>query len=416
MRNVFLFARREFLERVRTKAFLLTTILIPAFMFGVTVLPSLMMTRNGKENRHVVIVAADRKLGDAIARDLAERGKENGYTYNTDISTDTSDAQRNTLLQQTDHDQIQGYVWATPQAIDSGKVEYFTKSATDFEEIGNVQQAVGRGVRELRMSARGIKPDEIDALLKRVDIDAKKVKNGGVSSSGIEAFFLPFFMLMLMYMVVLIYGMSVLRSILEEKNSKIFEVLLSTATPKELMAGKILGVGAVGVVQMLIWIAFAVIGLGPGAAAAKATFHIPMPSISVMVYFAVFFVLGYVLYSTMCAALGAMVSSEQEAQQLQMPVMLPLILCVVFATAIIRQPNSTLSVVLSMIPFCTPLTMFLRISVAQPPMWQIWLSIALTIATIYAMLIVCAKIYRVGILMTGKRPTLPEIVKWVKYA
>lgn len=135
-----------------------------------------------------------------------------------------------------------------------------------------------------------------------------------------------------------------------------------------------------------------------------------------LVFFAVFFLLGYFLYSAMCAALGAMCNSDQEAQQLTLFVVMPLAMCMAFAWAVIRSPSSPLSITLSMIPFCSPLLMFMRIMVQQPPAWQIALSITILLATIYALLWICSRIYRVGILIYGKRPTLPEIVKWVRYA
>jgi ABC-2 type transport system permease protein len=224
-------------------------------------------------------------------------------------------------------------------------------------------------------------------------------------------------MVMMLYMTLLIYGMSVMRSVLEEKTSRVMEVVLSSAKASELMAGKILGVGAVGLTQVAIWIVIAAGASAPAllamAGVKDSGFHIEM---RVLPAFAVFFVLGYMLYSTLFAALGAMVNSEQEAQQWQTFVTLPIVVPMVMMMFVIRQPNAPLSVWMSMVPFFAPILMYLRIVVQTPPWWQIALSIGLLIATIWGVIWMCSRIYRIGILMYGKKPTLPEIMKWVKYA
>jgi ABC-2 type transport system permease protein len=181
------------------------------------------------------------------------------------------------------------------------------------------------------------------------------------------------------------------------------------------MAGKILGAAAVGLTQIALW----TVAASPFAAQSISMygeqFHLNL-SVANMIFFAVFFILGFLLYSALAAALGSAVNSEQEAQQFQFVIMMPLIVSVIFMTPVIQQPHSTLATVLSLIPFCAPLLMYTRILVETPPAWQIALSLVLLLGTIYAMLAICSRIYRIGILMYGKRPTLPEIVKWMKYA
>jgi ABC-2 type transport system permease protein len=215
----------------------------------------------------------------------------------------------------------------------------------------------------------------------------------------------------LMYMVVLLYGMNVARSIIEEKTSRVFEVLLATITPDELLAGKILGVGAVGLTQVGIWM----IAAGLLAARAGAMSGISL-SVAQVVFFIVYFALGYALYSSVAAALGAMTNSEQELQQLNMFMMMPLFLCMGMLVPIVTNPNSMLSRIVSEIPFCAPLLMELRISISMPQPWEIALSIGLILVTIYAVLWISSRIYRVGILMYGKKPNLPEILRWLKYS
>jgi ABC-2 type transport system permease protein len=205
--------------------------------------------------------------------------------------------------------------------------------------------------------------------------------------------------------------MNVARSIIEEKTSRVFEVLLATIKPDELLAGKIFGVGAVGLTQVAIWMA--AVGLIAARLGATSGVQISMPQV---VYFIVYFALGYALYSAVAAALGAMTNSEQELQQLNMFLMIPLFFSMLMLTPVVTNPNSMISRVVSQIPFCAPLLMDLRISISMPQPWEIALSIGLILITIYAVLWVSSRIYRVGILMYGKKPNLPEILRWLKYS
>jgi ABC-2 type transport system permease protein len=224
-----------------------------------------------------------------------------------------------------------------------------------------------------------------------------------------------FAMVMLLYTAVIFYGVSVMRSVLEEKNTRILEVLLSSTTSTELMAGKLLGVGAVGLTQMVIWIVMAGVVALPSLAMYPSLGTVQLSPL-VLAAFVAFFLLGYLLYSAIYAAIGAIVTTEQEGQQIQIMIVLPLVVGVFLMGPILRAPDSPVAFWTSMIPFLSPLLMYLRIAVGPPPLWQITLSLFLLIATIAAILVLCARIYRVGVLMYGKRPTLPEILKWLKYA
>ena len=178
----------------------------------------------------------------------------------------------------------------------------------------------------------------------------------------------------------------------------------------------ILGVGAVGITQVTIWMAMGLVISAPGLISAASVMKDVHFTLGTAILFVTFYLLGFGLYSTMFAAVGSMVNSEQEAQQLQFFVMLPLIISMIMMMMVIKNPNDPVVVFMSLVPFCTPMLMYLRIVVEQPPVWQVGLSIALCAATIAGMVWVCARIYRVGILMYGKKPTLPEIIKWIKYA
>lgn len=421
MRNIFLFARREFLERVRTKAFIFTTIFFPVMMLGFTVVPTLLMYK-GTSAKTVEVVTSTPTVAAAIKQNMEDISKadKNNTQFVVRTATATSDKDKDSFLSRiTDNksatDRLDGLLWATDDAVAGNRVFYYAATASDFKTNSDVERAVNRTLQTARLQAHGVPTSEVDGLLKRVDMEVHGVDRGKAKAAeGMASFFTPFILMFMMYLTMLIYGMAVMRSVLEEKTSKIFEVMLSTATATDLMAGKVLGVGAVGLVQIGIWAAAGLLSrVFFGATTGSILNFQPLQ----FVYFAIFFIIGYILYSSLFAAVGAMVNSEQEAQQLQTWVMLPLIACMVFLTKIISDPNGPIAFWASMFPLTSPLLMYVRIVIQQPPfLTQILPSIALAVATEIGLLWACARIYRVGILMYGKRPTLPEIVKWVKYA
>src|ERR1051325_5901542 len=432
MHNTFLIARREYLERVRTRSFVIMTFLIPALMLGTTVLPTMLMQRGTQETKHMVVVAADRDTAEMIRRRIEhEQDQPNKQEdqlsnkrglppthFTVEVSTNATPAEREALTQKVNQKQLDGFLWATPEAIAARKLDFVTRDTSSFIENGVLGQTVSDALRRHALKSKGLNEDDIEAALKPVDVET--VSPLGKNAPNPQTMFIATLsIVMVMYVTVLLYGVAVMRSILEEKTSRIMEVMLSTASSREMMAGKILGVGAVGLTQVGIWAA---------AAGAYASYAVVVSGMlknvkaamnpTLLIYFVVFFLLGYVLYSTLCAAVGSMVNSEQEAQQMQFLVMMPMILAIIFITNIFTHPNSSIAVFGSLFPFTAPLVMFSRIAMqgGDTPAWQIGLSIALMLATIYGMIWLCGRIYRVGILMYGKKPTLPEIMKWVKYA
>ena len=427
MHNVWTLIQREYLERVRTRSFILFTLLMPAAMAALVFIPTKIANMNSGGERHLVIVTNDLKLGDSVGRELASPRSINAEgdnvqqvsaptTYAIQVVTDTSDAERDRLSRQVMEGKITGFLWLTDAALAQHKVVYSTKEAADFGQSQELRGAIRTTVTKQRLEQKGITGPELDSLLTPIRLDTVRVEKGKRGTSATIVFLTAFAMVMLLYAVVLIYGMAVMRSVIEEKSTRILEVLLSSVTPKELLAGKILGVGAVGLTQIVVWVVFAVLFSIPGLIAAKPLLgevHIPIAGMSA---FAIFFLLGYLLYSSMYAAIGSMVNTDQEAQQMQWPAMIPILIAVFLMNAVIQHPNSPLAFWLSIVPFFAPILMLVRVLIEQPPVWQIVLCVALMLATIYGLMALSARIYRVGILMYGKRPTLPELRRWLKYA
>jgi ABC-2 type transport system permease protein len=426
MHNTLIIAKREYLERVRSRSFVIMTLLIPALMFGIIVVPTLVANRGANETKSMVVVAQDRETAEMIRRSIEQEqdqnksennaGKKRGLPlthFAVEVSTNATQAERDALTEKVKQKQLDGFLWATPDAIAAKKLDFVTRDVSSFSDNEVLDQTVSDALVHRALISKGLKEVDINAVLEPVKIQPQSPLGKGAPDP--QAMIITTLVLvMVMYMTVLLYGINVMRSILEEKTSRIMEVMLSTASAKQMMAGKILGVGAVGLTQVGIWAAAATVY---GGAAAGAVGGIKISFTPVLLgCFIVFFLLGYVLYSTLCAAVGAMVNSDQEAQQMQFLVMMPMILSVIFIVNIFQHPNSPIAVFGSLFPFTAPLVMFSRIAMQTPPLWQIALSIALMVATIYAMVWLCGRIYRVGILMYGKKPNLPEIMKWIKYA
>jgi ABC-2 type transport system permease protein len=425
MRKFFIIARREYLERVRTKSFLVVTVLFPVVMFGVLLGPNLLLMRGSDETKHYVVMASNARTGEALRDELkraAEKPDETKVMKSApnallkvklivDVATDTSAAQRTALIEQVKQKQLDGVIFSTDKELADRKVIFYTGNLSGISTQTLVKRGIANGVRRDLLLSKGFAQPEIDNVIESVDLETQ----GPSGANPAIVFFTVMGLVMTMFAAVLTHGLSIMRAILEEKTSRVMEVMVASARPIEMMAGKILGVGAVGLTQICIWAATGIL-LGSFSAASGGIDLKEIVSAKLILAFGLFFLLGYALYSTLCAAMGAIVNSEQEAQQLQLPVMLPLIASALIMPSVLQSPNSTVSVWASIFPLTAPLNMFLRIAVQTPPMWQILLSIGLMIATTVALAQLCARIYRVGILMYGKRPTLPEIVKWIKYA
>ena len=416
MHNVFLIAKREYLERIRTKAFILSTVLIPALMGGAMYVGYYTSSRTHTSS-HITIVAEDTALALDMQQDLAT-SKDSKMTIEV-ISPPTADT-RHILMSDVDDKSMDGFLWIDAPATpgDVPKSVYYSRSSANITTVDTLNDAFRRSLTRQHLLRRGVGADVVATVMKPVDIDTQQVDNGQAKSSNSTASFVGVYgLFILMYTTVMMYGMNVSRSIIEEKTSRVFEVLLATVLPEEMLAGKILGVGGVGITQISIWMGTAALLTGSSAAASlmgpKNTVALNPEQI---IFFVVYFVLGFLLYSTIAAALGAMVNTEQELQQLNMFIALPLILCFALLATVVTNPNSPLSVAISLFPLCTPLMMYLRISLQMPPWWQIALSIVDMVISIYAVLWVSSRIYRVGVLMYGKRPTLPEILRWLKYS
>ena len=417
MHDALLIAKREYLERVRSKAFLFTTVVLPLLMALLMAGSILDSKQAGRGRRTMVIASNDAELAQSVKSEL-ENEKSSRYTVN--VLAPVSESERAELTRAVNARQYDGLLWLQTEPGQTRPLAiYESRSSANLVAGDLLKDAITQAVSRRQLTAQGLSPEKIADLLQPVEVQTLQVKNGRASSSNpFSSFAGAYIMIFLLYFSVIYYGMNVARSVIQEKNSRVFEVLLAATSPESLMAGKLIGVGAAGLTQIGIWIALMLLYAGSHMAASMGSGGLASLGISVaqIIFFVLYFLLGFLFYSALSAAFGASVGSEQEIQQFSFIIVLPLVVGLVLSTYILGNPNAPAVVALSLFPPFTPIVMYLRMAAQMPPMWQLALSIALMLVAIWAMLWVASRIYRVGILMYGKRATLPEILRWLRYS
>ena len=418
MRNVILVAKREYLEQIRGRAFRMTTILVPAafaFIIAIGYFSSLGLG----SNKHVAIAADSAVLADAI-RDQMLSEKDAKATV--DVVAPASEADRAALLKKVQNKSIDGYlsIETSPASADVlPTATYYSPSSGDFTTNSRLRDAVNNAIVNERLIRGGMKQTDAETIDKGVKIATFQVKKDGsvVKSNALASFYKGYVMAILLSMTTVMYGLNVARSIIQEKTSRIFEVMLSISKPGDLLAGKLVGVGLVGLTQILIWVIAGAIIIATPFATAQMTGDFAVHVTWVEgVLFPIYFVLGYFLYSSLFAGLAATCETEQELQMFTPLAAVPIWLSFSMILLITNDSNSVWSVLISLFPPCTPIVMFLRMGSEIPPFRHIGLSIALMIFSIWGVLWISSRLYRVGILMYGKRATLPEILRWIRYS
>ncbi len=422
MHKLWLIIKREYITRVKTKGFVIGTVIVPLIGVGFTFLIVFLIGHQSSQAMRIAIVDDAGGIAPSIESGLQKR-LSNGQPQFTVTATierpGHPDAVEKDLRQKINAGSLDGYL-VIPADL-SQSVELHTKNSGNFSLLGPISSAVSQAVIQARLSARGIQVDDVQELVRSPDLQVIKVTKAGESVEKGQTIGVAIALVVLLYMSLLMYGVITMRSVLEEKTTRTMEVLISAVTPSQLLTGKILGVAGVAITQFLIWgatvvllgsygVAIASVG---GASSIMSSIHVPA---SLMICAVVYFFCGYFLYSSMFAAVGAACSNEQDAQQLQWIAMAPLVFTMLIYSLVLNDSSSRLSVVLSEIPFFGPVLMPLRVSLQTPPVWQLALSVVILLLSIAIVVVGSAKIYRVGILMYGKRPTLPEMLRWLRYS
>jgi len=408
--------KREYFQRVRSKWFVFGTVLAPVFLIGMMVVPIIFESRNQEVRRHIALVDETGVLSTRVASRLEEAG----FTVHP-----VNPGSEQMLVQQVASGEFGGFVVLPPEALTRGRVEYHGESGPGTITGLSIRGIVAQSALEYRLTEADNQLDYA-ALFGGGELDVILLDSEGVGANEDAPEFLGAFIgAMLLYMVILLYAVAVMRATLEEKTSRVVEILISSIRPSELMLGKILGVGSVGLTQLAVWILFGVLSLTlglPALVAARPDFVDPefllqaLPGAGLSALFVALFLGGYFLYAALYAAVGSMCSTEEEAQQAQFPVIMLLVVPIMFMMPIIENPNSPMAIGASMVPFFSPILLYARAATGSVPMWQIAAALTLLFGGVLVVAWLAGRIYRVGILMQGKRPTLPELWRWVREA
>ncbi len=414
--------RREYLEHVRTKAFWISTLLVPVLMGALMIVPVWLAARGGGSFRVVVLDLSGRfaaPVAEEVARAVAASEEKLSVTVVAEPLGADPETTRETVKGRVQEKEFDGLLVLPAGLPDEGEPEFVTTNVAAFKLLVILERSVNNVLVADRLQRAGLDPERVRELTRRVDLKTLKLGARGEETRDVgQGFLLSYGFVLIIYMTVLMYGVYVMRGVLEEKSSRIVEVIVATIRPFELMLGKILGIGAVGLTQFLIWSGAAFALSAPGAVAMVGLGGVELPRVPVLVlvFFVLYFVLGFLLYGTLYAAIGAAFDSEQEAQNFQGMVAMVLVVPLILMMQIFNQPDGTLAVVLSLVPFFTPMLMLLRLTLTQVPAVELAASVALMVAAIGAMTWLAAKIYRVGILVHGARPKLKDLLRWVREA
>lgn len=441
MKKFFAVVKREYVQRVRTKFFVVATILGPLLMAAFTVVPALMFgIRSGGPTR-IAVIDQTGKMYERIAKELTtdrlarenaakekseeptginndpkERAKQTGNMMQSAFAVEETklngrslDEVRRGLDARVSNKELDGYIILPPNLLQNGEPEFSARNTADVFTQSRVENSINRALRSQRLVENGIDEKRIEKMSEPVSL--KTTGAGGKESKGESSFYLVFGLGLLIYMSVLLYGQFILGAVIEEKETRIAEILFSSIRSFPLMMGKLIGVSLVALTQLAIWgITFTALSIY----VAGSSFTLPHIAPSVFVYFVIFFLLGYFIYATVYAVVGSMVTTTQEGGQLALPVVLLLVMGFYLSFNIIRSPSSPLAFWASMFPFFAPITMLIRIVTETPPFWQILLSLGIGVATVVGLIWLASRIYRVGMLMTGKKATIPEVLKWIR--
>lgn len=447
MRKFLAVVKHEYKKIVLKWTFLIGTLLFPLLGLGFAIVPAIIFSMKGEPTRVVVIDPSGKilpRLKDNLSGErIAERARKaaadalelnasqeekmrsganqlaSGFAFvDFDTAGRTPEQLREELNLRAASGQIDAYLMIPPN-IDAkdAKFEFRSRKAGDFVANDTIKDALNAAVRSQRLADANISEAILQNVNQPVAFDSKSISEKGEEKDGDSLFIASLVIGMMIYISLTIYGQVIMGAVVEEKETRIAEILFSSATPFELMFGKLVGVGLAGLTQIGIWAgSLAALFVFLSSQAEMAPFMSSVPSVTPLMigYFFAYFILGYFTYAAIFALIGSMVTTVQEGGQFAFPPIMIMLIGFYFGFAVIRDPNSSLAFWVSIAPLFAPLTMPIRILAEMPPFWQIALSFLINGLAIAALVWVAGRVYRVGMLMYGKRATIPEVLKWVR--
>ena len=396
----------EFLNRMKSKVFIITMILFPVIIIAMSILPSLLLDRGGSEIYRIGIIDETGIINDILVRKFSTEYKlENGDPKFIPFIYDGVGEAKEAIASKD----IDGFI-VLPDSIIMGKdADYYATSLSNFKISNELRRAVNQSVIDVRIRQENLDIELVNKLTKWVGLNTFDISETGETSEGnkLVSFFIPFATMFLLFMSIFVNGQLLLRSVMEERTSRVIEVILSSVTPRQLMMGKILGLGALGLVQLLVYVA-----IGFGALYFRGMGQ--AIEINNAFWMILFFFLGYFFYAAIFATMGTLFDSEQEAQQTTSIITIIVVIPMMMSSYFITNPGSMTTKLMSFFPPFTPFMIPLRFGTGVIEIWEALLAAVILGLSVWGLMILAGKIFRVTLLMYGKRITLPEIIRWIR--
>ncbi len=435
MNKFWTIVKAEYAQVVKKKSFLVGIILTPVFLIIVTVLPAALADRGvSKPVSYAVVDADGRNIGQRFAQSLSR------YKLDDDTATEAYSLTRIYSVPDIASDQLDSLRAVLDSAIINGQIKYYVviypgiekndsallvSKSINFKTAARFDRRISDILAQIRLEQSNVNMpvDSILTMARRIDM--LQASPGGKQREFLTVYFGAFIFVMIIFISVIGFGQILMRSVIEEKNSRIMEVLVSSVSPFQLMLGKVVGLGAANLTQIGIWVVIGLVLFSfRGALEVPADISGIVFNPVLIIFFVLFLVIAYVMYSSVFAFIGSICNSDKEAQNFMFPIIISLMLPVFLMMYIIQEPDSAVSIILSMIPIFTPTMMVARLNIGAPETFSLSdpvileAVIGVVLAAVFTVFLVwlAARVFRVGILMYGKRPNLPEILKWVRYS
>lgn len=411
MKKTLAIAKWEYLEKVKTKAFIISLIITPAIIILFSVVPSLFITKEDDSVKMIGFLDKSEKYFNDFRIEIEsyklDNGQPNYILVNLNQPYKSEDQLKKEADDQTFKGKYDSYLYIKNGGTDSMRVELRSKGMANFRDVSRFSESFDNVRINQKIAQESIDPALVEFFKSSVKIDQIKIEEGGKEGTAQfeTVFFSSFIFILLLMMMVIYSGQMLVRSLLEEKSNRIIEILVSSCNSNQLLAGKVIGLSALGLTQILIWM---LIGISLAGSAL-----IPIETFKNILPMLVYFILGFIFFTTLFVGIGSVVSTEQEAQQITSYLSILLVIPVVIVFPAMQNPDSVLIKVLSYIPFTSPSVMLLRLNIAPIPGWEIAATMALLILSTYLTIKFSAKIFRIGILSYGKMPSIKELKSWL---
>jgi ABC-2 type transport system permease protein len=409
--------KRELREKLLSKTFILMTVLLPVFMFGIIGVQTFIMSFDSEKS--VVEIISE---SDEIALKLDNIIGESNFIKDSTIipiikymSKQQFDAYVNSKEDELLNEKITGMIYIPNSALEDKKIQYYSKTPKNLRLLERIDNPINKVLVEEYFSSKNIPVEELNYARMSVDVSSYKIAEGEeIKEEGFGGLILSYLFSFLLYISLLMMGSMVMQTVIQEKSNRIVEVLLSSVTSRELMIGKILGAAITGLLQMVIWISPVILVASTSWFMLPENITLDITFIQVA-YLLVNFFLGLLIFVGLFATVGSIFENPQDAQSGMWPIMMLIMIPFFISMSMIENPTNPVANIASLLPFSAIIVMPAKMALVDVPIWQVILSTIVNVATVFAIFPIAGKIYRVGIMMTGKRPTWTEVIKWLKY-